>query len=208
MRDVLLASILTAISMLVVLGWTKSPVIGGSSHSSAKELNTMEKLNSIDELDFYGEDEFSPDESLPALPSVNYRSIPMPAQTSIDIAMKRYNIKAPKGITGPFLNPLLADRGLTTFRISGPTMVEIGPAAFSSWSLLGSTLAHEIEVHAGRTLMGIRVEMVLGLTSEADLEREAYLYEINNANRFGLSKEEISSIKYTMRNYFPEKDQN
>lgn len=156
---------------------------------------------------------------------------PVPSQADLDLALVLYSVKVPRGITAPLFDPELEDRGLTTgSTVSGPQRVTIGPAAFSSWSLLGSTLAHEAEVHgqqnffrivfedeffgalttwtqsglalAGRSpgLEGSRVCLDCG-TLRA--EREAYEYEISQAWRFGLSDEEVRLIRQVMETYYP-----
>jgi hypothetical protein len=67
------------------------------------------------------------------------------SQESIDLALSIYNIKVPEKVGHPFLDMSMADRGRTTlYGYTGQLEVAVGPNAFSSWALLGSTLAHEL----------------------------------------------------------------
>ncbi len=158
---------------------------------------------------------------------------PEPSQQDIDLAMALYSIRLPRGLQSPAFDPALEDRGLTTgSSLLGPQHVTIGPAAFSSWPLLGSTLAHEVEVHgqqnffrivledeffgalttwsaSGRALAGSFADAGQGRSlcsacGTLGAEREAYQYEIQNAQRFGLSELEIRLIRQVMDTYYPE----
>lgn len=70
--------------------------------------------------------------------------------------------------------------------------VRVGDGAFKSAAWLGSTLAHEIEVHLnGQFLAGRWYTGPMGSNVH---HVEAYDHEIANATRFGLSKEELASL--------------
>lgn len=152
-------------------------------------------------------------------------------QESIDLAMEIFSIDAPAGLGGPRYEGDLEDRGLTTGgTINTHKDVAIGPAAFTSWSILGSTLGHEIEVHAkqsflkiimvdkfnktqlalrkrvGKVIPGVRpsVKELFEDTGTWAAEREAYQYEIRSAERFQLDPEERDSIQQVMNFYYPE----
>lgn len=155
---------------------------------------------------------------------------PVPGQEDLEIAMALFSIATPRGVAAPLFDPDLDDRGLTTgATFFGMKEVSIGPAAFSSWAVLGSTLGHEIEVH-GRQSFGrialydkfqpfLQKVSTLGLdfilpqkrgelTSELGFgtwaaEREAYQYELNHATRFGLSEIEVRLIRQVMNTYYP-----
>ncbi|MFZ9521620.1 MAG: hypothetical protein ACO3A4_14190 [Silvanigrellaceae bacterium] len=151
-------------------------------------------------------------------------------QETIDIAMTMYSIERSSTVDGPDFDPALSDRGLTTGGLILPQKrVTIGPAAFTSWGVLGSTLAHEIEVHVPQSFFKVVATdqwMQWSLTArriagkvfpalapgpkelfENDgtwaAERAAYLHEIRNAKRFGLSQEELGSIWRVMDYYYP-----
>ena len=131
-------------------------------------------------------------------------TLPEMNQKSVDIALALFNINVPAGTNHPTFDPTLQDRGLTTLRGWGNKLeVTIGPAAFESWGLLGSTLAHELEVHCQQSFTLIRALDVLGLDGTLMAEREAYLHELNNARRFHLGKAEQENIKATMDFYYP-----
>ncbi|EFX59978.1 hypothetical protein DAPPUDRAFT_346066 [Daphnia pulex] len=131
-------------------------------------------------------------------------SQPPMTQESIDIALKMFAIEVPDTATHPRLDLNLEDRGLTTLNGWGSKLdVTLGPAAFSSWALLGSTLAHELEVHCLQNFFVIRVKDILGLKGTDEAEREAYLHELANSNRFHLNQNDKINIKATMEYYYP-----
>lgn len=131
-------------------------------------------------------------------------SKPSLSQESIDIALVMFDIRIPPNAMHPVFDPELEDRGLTTLRGWGRKLeVTIGPAAFASWGLLGSTLAHELEVHCQQNFAMIRLQDLFGLEGTANAEREAYIHELNNAERFHLSNVERVNIQATMDFYYP-----
>jgi hypothetical protein len=83
------------------------------------------------------------------------------------------------------------------------TKVFVGPTAFSSWGMLGSTLAHEVEVHCRQNFPLIVLKDQLGLDGTVEAEREAYEYEIQNAGRFGLDHRDQNLIAATVEYYYP-----
>lgn len=131
-------------------------------------------------------------------------SKPPLSQESIDTAMAMYGIKVPQSAMHPILDTGIEDRGLTTMTGFGRKLeVRIGPAAFESWALLGSTLAHEIEVHCNQNFGYIRLLDFLGMSGTLNAEREAYQHEIQHARRFGLNPIEVKHIRATMDYYYP-----
>ena len=129
---------------------------------------------------------------------------PPMTQESIDKALRLFKITVPPQINPPTLDLALADRGVTVLDGLQSTMkVQIGPGAFSSWSILGSTLAHELEVHCEQNFALIRFMDSLGLDGTRWAERQAYQHEIDHAKRFGLSEDEIFGITETMNFYYP-----
>lgn len=134
---------------------------------------------------------------------------PTMSQASIDMALKNFGITVPSGVKHPTLDLAMADRGLTTMYGSDQQLeVTIGPSAFSSWGILGSTLAHELEIHCQQNFAWIRLMDMLGMQGTAHAERAAYQYEIDQAQRFGLSRTEASSINDTMVAFYPEDPDN
>ncbi len=152
-------------------------------------------------------------------------------QVSVDTAVAAYSIDIPAFATWPQFNSDLTDRGLTTggtldFRRS----VIVGPSAFTSWGVLGSTLGHEVEIHCSQSFGAVLVLDLLSsvqdrvaqifrspVVSAALLrernrelswgtwraERVAYAYELESADRFGLRSDEVNSIQSVMNYYYP-----
>lgn len=131
---------------------------------------------------------------------------PPMTQESIDIAMEMFGIQVPAEANSPKLDMNLEDRGLTTLHGWGQKLeVTVGPAAFSSWAMLGSTLAHELEVHCRQNFALIRMKDMLGLEGTLHAEREAYMHELSNSDRFHLKESDQSNIRATMEYYYPSK---
>ena len=131
-------------------------------------------------------------------------SLPELDQASVDLALAMYNIHVPSHVSPPKFDSNLEDRGLTTLRGWGKKLeVAVGPAAFESWGLLGSTLAHEIEVHCHQNFTVIQLKDMVGMGGTSEAEREAYMHELEHAHRFDLSNSEYESIEATMNFYYP-----
>jgi hypothetical protein len=129
---------------------------------------------------------------------------PALTQESIDLALSFYNIRVPGGTTHPVLDLNLKDRGLTLRSLAfSDAIVTIGPPAFESWALLGSTLAHEIEVHCQQNFAIIFLMDSVGLDGTGEAERQAYLHELKNARRFGLKSVDRKLIEETMAYFYP-----
>lgn len=133
---------------------------------------------------------------------------PAVTQASIDRALVMFNIRVPSHVKHPVLDLNMYDRGLTTVRGKGKLEVRIGPAAFASWGLLASTLAHEIEVHCYQNFRMIRIMDMVGLHGTHNAEREAYLYELEHADRFLLGDLDRQNIQETLDFYYPEQTGN
>ncbi|MEI6832908.1 MAG: hypothetical protein WCL28_02860 [bacterium] len=128
-------------------------------------------------------------------------------QAAINTALNAFGIQIPKNVKGPFFSEKLEDRGLTLKRgVMADSIVYIGPEAFSSWSLLGSTLAHEIEIHCRQNFLAIHFQNISGFDGTGIAEREAYSYELHQAERFGLSEYERDLIRSTMAYFYPERE--
>ncbi len=126
------------------------------------------------------------------------------SQESIDLALVMFGIEVPPGAEHPVYDPTLEDRGVT---IRGAMFekarVAVGPSAFADWSLLGSTLAHELEVHCQQSFLIIHLMDRLGLDGTLEAERQAYLHELANAERFGLTRGSQELIADTMEYFYP-----
>ncbi len=155
---------------------------------------------------------------------------PPHSQESIDFAMELYSVRTKANYDGPEWDAHLEDRGLTTGSVLGDDKhVTVGAAALSSWGLLGSTLGHEIEVHVAQSFLEVTVRDELSTSwvtvrkalgslipslrpgarelFENDgtwkAEREAYMYELHQGKRFGLTPRELASIHQVMNHYYP-----
>jgi hypothetical protein len=130
---------------------------------------------------------------------------PKPSQESVDLAIAMFGIEIPPSALHPEFDPKLEDRGLTTrATFMDRAKVTIGPAAFASWGLLGSTLAHELEVHCNQSFAVIWLLDLLRMDGVAVAEREAYQYEIAGAERFSLDASDVQLISETVEYYYPE----
>ncbi|WGL58869.1 hypothetical protein QEJ31_10080 [Pigmentibacter sp. JX0631] len=148
---------------------------------------------------------------------------PSMTQENIELAMSLFSINKNEHTNYPKLVSDLNFRGLTVGEsFSKNREVFIGNMAFDSWSILGSTLAHEIEIHSNQSFLQIevfnyidtlrRIPAILFAKSSKNkigedlmigtylAEKEAYQYEINSKDRFNLSKDEVKSIKFTLEN--------
>lgn len=135
-------------------------------------------------------------------------SVPPVSQKSIDTALAMFGIKVPHNAQKPELDTTIEDRGLTSMiGWRQKLVVKIGPAAFESWALLGSTLAHELEVHCRQNFAIIRLKDLAGMNGTLNAEREAYHHELKHAVRFGLSPIERRHIEATMDYYYPATEQ-
>lgn len=131
--------------------------------------------------------------------------VPTPGDEAVAIAMQYFGIQGPDGMPSPRFAPDFEDRGLTECTAwSRYCSVVVGPAAFSSWAVLGSTLAHEIEVHGRQSFLGIWLMDQLGLDGLIYAERQAYQYELAMAHRFGTSQQDLDLIRVTMDHYYPD----
>lgn len=135
--------------------------------------------------------------------------VPAVNQSSIEIATKAFGIQMPKAIRGPYFDQKLEDRGLTLRNgLASDPVVLIGREAFTSWAMLGSTLAHEIEIHCRQNFLAIHLQNLAGFDGTGTAEREAYRYELANAERFGLASYDRELIRSTMAYFYPEQENN
>lgn len=140
----------------------------------------------------------------PKIPVTSLKDTPDCGQDSINIAMDAFSIDIKGACQYPKFDTHLMDRGITSLKPNGEYTVSIGPAAFESWSLLASSLAHELEVHCGQNFFIIRVLDGFGYHGTHRAEREAYTYELRNQIRFGHSQETAEDIVSTRDYYYPE----
>ncbi|MGA8276648.1 MAG: hypothetical protein WB784_00400 [Rhodanobacteraceae bacterium] len=88
--------------------------------------------------------------------------------------------------------------GLTTYQGGVFSTVTLGPSAYVTWSQLGATLGHEIEVHVYENAM-------FGgyVTNKQYNQREvrAYQYNLDNVARFGNTLIERAVMEERLRHY-------
>jgi len=186
-RTVLLLPSFGSLTRAVLLGFAFGAlvlVLIGASRNASVESKFWSDLRSVSTI-------------LPSTP-------PALSQESIDLALSFYNIRIPSGTSHPRLDTDLKDRGLTLRTLAfEDAIVTIGPAAFESWALLGSTLAHELEVHCQQNFAIIFLMDTIGLDGTGEAERQAYLHELKNARRFGLKPVDRRLIEETMAYFYP-----
>lgn len=123
---------------------------------------------------------------------------PTISDESVQMAIEAFSIKAPKTCL-----PIKINKDATTYR--GITerrawwdsaKVTLGAPAFSSWAILGSTLAHEIEAHCAQPFAIFHaldaIHSDLG-TSLAEVL--AYNIEAKQKDRFNLSESEVHEVE-------------
>ena len=119
---------------------------------------------------------------------------PLPGNEAIYEAIKRYLIEVPTDAIIVY-NSERTERAITIPPLgdNGGVFVILGPGAFTSWALLGSTLGHELEVHARQNISYAQDRTERDLPGGLFLiEVEAYLYEIKNKERFGTTEDELN----------------
>ncbi|MEI8026524.1 MAG: hypothetical protein WCI18_09255 [Pseudomonadota bacterium] len=126
------------------------------------------------------------------------------SQTSMELALIAYGFDLSLSGAHPSFDSKLSDRGITEkMGYEQGKIVKIGPSAFDSWALLGSTLSHELEIHCQQNFFLISLADSLGLYGTALAEREAYEWELKQGKRFGLIAEEQKLIRATVESYYP-----
>ncbi|HCF2456845.1 TPA: VCBS repeat-containing protein [Pseudomonas aeruginosa] len=96
-----------------------------------------------------------------------------------------------------FYSPHLSD---ASGQVNPFGQVELGPMAFESWSELGVTLGHEIEIH-----WELQFKKFGAVSSNQEWfmrEYQADLYELENISRFGLTPRQISNTNYYVNKHF------
>jgi len=129
---------------------------------------------------------------------------PAKSQASIELALIAYGFDLAQSGTYPSMDMNLTDRGLTEkMGYEQSKKVKIGPSAFDTWALLGSTMSHELEIHCQQNFVFISIADALGLDGTDLAEREAYEWELKQGQRFGLLAEEKALIRATVDSYYP-----
>lgn len=116
-----------------------------------------------------------------------FRGSEQDANLRISKVMRTYSISTKGKLKSVRYNPRYAGDGQCD---SSKGIVEIGRAGMNgSDGWLGSTLAHEIEMHLALNHLGDATRLV-----KWGNEVTAYQYEIDNADRFGLTASELSEV--------------
>ena len=126
-------------------------------------------------------------------------------QAAIRRAVEVYGIDLRRVASGVQYSPhgnMREREGATILDADGTIRVVIGDSAFRSAAWLGSTIAHEIEVHVDRQIArGVHYPPS---NEEGTLiqEVEAYDHELAGTDRFGLSQDEIRSLKQRRAGFY------
>ncbi len=126
-------------------------------------------------------------------------------QAAIQRAIDIYRIDVTHVPFGVIYSPHgnMRDReGATFLDQDGIVRVEIGDEAFANASRLGSTIAHEVEVHVNRQIANGIHDPPNDEQGTLIQEVEAYDYELLNKDRFGLSVDELKLLKQRRASYY------
>ena len=126
------------------------------------------------------------------------------SRESIETAIAAYQIKKPLTCKIDTIDHTRSDIRGVTERTAWwqPASITLTPAAFVSWGVLGSTLAHEIEVHCNQAFAVIHIlNLISPELGTALAEISAYQHEINHQQRFGLSEREVEDVKLSQDPY-------
>ncbi|BBH52089.1 hypothetical protein JCM31447_05260 [Fluviispira sanaruensis] len=171
-------------------------------------------------------------ENLIEVPVLYPSTAPEKNNQCILLAMALFSIDKNKNSMQPVYDPSLNVRGLTSGMIFSPKKnIYIGDEAFENWGLLGSTLAHEVEIHGNQSFVEIefinflyhyvyefKYNLLLHLINKSDVqyknkkigtikaEKEAYKYELKSKNRFSLNAQNEKSLQYILENKLYEND--
>ncbi|MCF6257673.1 MAG: DUF6531 domain-containing protein [Gammaproteobacteria bacterium] len=123
---------------------------------------------------------------------------PVDRQKAIDEAIILYKIDT-VGIKSITYDPTLTHNGVASF----DGTVKIGKAAFAASATagwLGSTIAHEGEIHI---IQQANKKLWWGDEQGTALQEvQAYDHEINKAKRFGLTETEVADLKWERKGYY------
>ncbi|MHC9510882.1 RHS repeat domain-containing protein [Kangiella sp. M94] len=120
---------------------------------------------------------------------------PKDRQKAIDEAVKHFRIGL-EGVSSLSYNENITQDGITSPNYNNTQAdVEIGPRAFvrNSFGWLGSVIAHEVEVHVQMQMLNKKYWT--GPQPVYLQEVQAYQYELDQAKRFGLTKNEIKDLR-------------
>jgi hypothetical protein len=155
---------------------------------------------------------------------VRYSSLPNPhcSQDNLELAIALFSIKLPNKLKSIDYLSSLPFRGITLGNaFKNNKIIFIGSSAFNSWGILGSTLAHEAEIHGNQSfikieLLNFAAYLIVSLANNNlffsdkfnvtiplsygtyTAELEAYNYELISKKRFHLSLDEVAAIKKTI----------
>jgi hypothetical protein len=126
-------------------------------------------------------------------------------QLAIQLAIVAYRIDASRVRDGVNYSPhgaMQGREGGTVRDRDGRIRVTLGDDAFSSAAILGSTIGHEVEVHVNRQVeKGVDYPESDSQGTSVQ-EVEAYDYELQNKDRFGLSEDDIRTLHLRRRTHY------
>lgn len=155
---------------------------------------------------YYGSEDRSFEKLQPISRSMDIpETVPYPSNESIKGAIEIFNIKVPSYTSYEYSNDNDPTTRGTANYDGRNCYVHINNIAFEDWQILGSTLAHEIEIHCRQSPTVVALTRMLLLDAESIYERSAYQYELDNRERFGLSDDQAGGIKAAMNYFYPVK---
>jgi hypothetical protein len=197
---------------LVVLGWAAQTNAAGPNERLLELQADIEQVHRLDgELADVENQEQSVRGDDPREPTLKrrYGELLLRAarlkQSAIRRAIATYRIDVSRLHLGVSYSPHgdMRDReGATYLDEDGTVRVEIGDEAFASAARLGSTIAHEVEVHVNRQ---IAKGVYYPSTDEQGTliqEVEAYDHELASKDRFELGADELKLLKQRRASYY------
>jgi hypothetical protein len=119
-------------------------------------------------------------------------------QSAITHAIVVFDIDVGGVATGVIYSPhgAMRDReGATIVDRDGTVRVQVGDAAFRSAGWLGSTIAHEVEVHVNRQIAKGMCYQPSDRDGTLIQEVEAYDFELVNHQRFGIDAPDLRQLR-------------
>jgi RHS repeat-associated protein len=197
-----LSSSATRVMASAMIGGTASVIAGGKFANGAVTAAFSRAIGEAASRNALADSGSNDEQDLSSAPNDRVRTLmassdPEDRLAAANEAIDFFKIKAPGTRYDLRYDENLPYRGLT--RMEGGITVTLGPAAYVSWSQLGATLGHEIEIHVAQfTTLG----PMGAKPGEYRLrEIEAYQYNLRNAPRFGNTPAEIRGMQKLLDDY-------
>ena len=182
-------------------------VLNDPRHFLVLLIATLLSLLSYFKLDLYEQQVFEME--LRNIPVEMVGGVPDFTSQDVDLALVAFGILDTRYDKKVGLDPTVHARGVAIHgSYGGDAEIKVGLAAFSSWGLLGSTLAHEIEIHVNQNPFVVWLEDLTMGTGTIRAERAAYNHEMLSRDRFGLADYTVSGIEMTRDEHYSFLDSN